>query len=185
MTNKPLLVFILLVLLALRFIVQPWFEHISLKQDELITINTRLSKVLSLQQTEQDLYGQLDQLIQLEKNGLATIQTRASSQQAMLATQNLVQTELEKNKIRLELFEWVGEQEISVGLVEARVNIRAEGLYADIAVAMLKLEQQQVFYKLQGLQLSQGNNLSWDSSAQLQMQFDVLYRLEASNGPAE
>ncbi len=169
-------------LLAVKFVVLPIADHQQQQLDDLRVLKQKLAKVKATQQMAGPLQQDLAALGQLKQDFINLLPVTTEHQLYAIQIQQQWQQAFEAEKVRLELFSWDGEQPMAVpGVYQGRLTMRLEGEFAAIARAVLKLEQNSTYLHLVELRQG-GSRLALDESASISMSVDVMYRLEANNG---
>lgn len=179
--NKPLLLVVLAILILLKFVVQPWYAAQADKLDELAVTSKRLSKVLALQHTEKPMLEELALL----KQKLATLDQQlpvaVTSKEMSLQVQNSWQDVFAAEHVQIEMFNWVGEREISAPTYfVGRVQLRLSGKLHQLMLATTVLQQRFPSASIEVNKLNQSSGLQITSATEQHLTIDFVYRLGES-----
>lgn len=179
--NKPLLLVVLAILILLKFVVQPWYAAQAEKLDELAVTSKRLSKVLALQQTEQPMLEELallrQKLVALDQQLPVAATSKAMSLQAQNSWQDIFAAE----HVRVEMFNWVGEREISApSYFVGRVQLRLSGKLHQLMLASMQFQQRYPSASIEMNKLNQSPGLQMTSETEQTLIIDFIYRLGES-----
>lgn len=138
LTDKKQLLFVLLVLLVLKFTVEPLYSWQDAQRAELTSLAAKQQKIKAILVNEQQFRTEYSAL-QAQTEKLAQhFAVVASVDDMKLQLQQRLQQAAELSLCRLELFDWVLEKPIEATFYQdARINVRCIGK----AAAVIKLQQ--------------------------------------------
>lgn len=179
--NKPLLLAVLAILMLLKFVVQPWYTAQAEKLDELAVTSKRLSKVLALQYTEKPMLEELTLLKQQLSSLDQQLPVATTSKDMSLQVQNSWQDVFAAENVQVEMFNWVGEREVSApGYHVGRVQLRLSGKLHQLMLATTLLQKKFPSASVEVSKVNQSSGLQMSSATELSLTIDFVYRLGES-----
>ena len=167
------------VLAALRFLVVPWFGSQATAHDRLFTVTRQLDRAEAVAEAGAELVSQRDALV-------ATVDALASRapvgvplNEYRLTVQRQLQSAAEAQNLKLALFEWVLDEQVEgTGLAFGRVRVQLDGPMRRVAAAHVEIEagMPNVFVRDVRVSISRGGR--WSTAARATFELDVFYRPE-------
>lgn len=177
MQNKSL-IWVLLFLLAARFVLVPWLEWQDERLIELKTLNKRLERseaLLSAKELVSSQAGQAESAVEALLQGIAVTPAAAEYK---ISFQQLLQQQLENLQVQLLLFEWNSDRSLDVfNLQRGRINLRLKGTYPNLLRAHAQLEHNFAGLQIRELRAGWSEALRASSEVELQLVIDLDYRV--------
>lgn len=165
------------VLAAMRFIVVPWVGAQSNAYDQLFTVTRQLDRAEAVAEAGTDLILRRDAL----SSNVDTLASRAPVaiplNEYQLAVQRQLRSVAEAEGLELSLFEWVLDDEVeAAGLGYGRVRVQMDGVLSRVASAHVEIEAglPNVFVRDIRVFVNRGGNFS--NAARATFELDVFYR---------
>lgn len=182
MDRQRLLFLIVVLLLALRFIVVPSYQHLQTLEQDNAEKRERLDKSVAFLASEtqlQEANRQMDiTLDQLE----SVFPSMADSNAAKLEFQRQVQDVAQKHNITLESIEWGAT--INGQPVRTELILRIKSRMKDLAAFQFDLQKMGTWLALKQMEFRvDGQNIGWKQLGQArgQLHFNVYYVVKASS----
>ncbi len=167
LNNKPLLIGIILLLAALKFLIVPWMDYQDEQKQQLETLTKRLVRSEALLEFKDQLYQQKDKQDTAVAQFTDKLEQSVSVQQYQLEFQQRLQQLIETKNAKLELFDWLSDADLKAfNIHRARINLRFTGQLSDVMAIHLMIEQQFPYAQILDLNtswvgdLTKGRNLS-------------------------
>lgn len=180
LNNKPLLIGIVLLLAALRFLIVPWMDYQDEQRQQLETLTKRLVRSEALLEFKEQLYQQKDKQDIVVAKFTGKLEQSASVQQYQLELQQRLQQLIENKNAKLELFDWLSDSDLkALNMHRARINLRFTGQLSDVIGIHLMIEQQFPFAQILDLNTSWIGNLGKGRNVTVTMLIEADYRVTA------
>lgn len=178
MTDRVrIMLVVVAVLAALRFIVVPWFGSQADTHDRLFTVTRQLGRAEAVAAAGTDIELQRDALVE----SVGALAARAPSGEPLNEYRISVQRQLasvaESQGLELSLFEWVlDDVSEGTGLAYGRVRVQFEGPMRRVAAGHVEIEagMPNVFVRGIDIFISRGGGFS--TTARATFELDVYYR---------
>ena len=135
-TKKNLLVAVLAVLLAIKFVIQPWLTYLDEQKQELQTLTKKLNRSESLLLVETQVQANELKLQQASELLLQSVAKTTDATAYRIQFQQQLQSLMESYNVQLAFFEWLSDSNLNAFSVQrGRLSIRLKGNVADVAKA--------------------------------------------------
>ncbi|MBU1311529.1 MAG: hypothetical protein KKE30_18560 [Gammaproteobacteria bacterium] len=179
MARNKLLIFVLGLLLVLRFVLVPWLDWQDEQATKLRTLTKQLVRSEALLEAREDVLkqsGNASQRAEVLKSGL--IKTTDAAQYRIEFQQEL-QKKLDSMNVQLASFEWMSDQDLRVFSIQrGRINLRLQGKLADIVLAHGMLELDYPGLQIRDLRAIWQGPLNVYSVVELQMLSELDYLVQ-------
>lgn len=179
--NKEILLAFAAVLVAIKFVIVPWYQA----QDEQIAglevSSKKLGRATALQNQQQQLETQLRELSAILAAYDELLPKGADKNAVSLAVQSQWQQIFEQQQIEVQSFNWTGERQVAQSNYwVARVALKLSGPLHKTLSALAKLEQQYPGLSFAESQLNHASGLQFAQNHDVQLTIDVLFKVDAS-----
>ncbi len=178
LNNKPLLIGIILLLAALRFLIVPWMDYQDEQKQQLETLTKRLVRSEALLEFKDQLYQQKDQQDIVVGQFTDQLEQSTSVQQYQLELQQRLQQLIETRNAKMELFDWLSDSDLKAfSMHRARINLRFTGQLSDVIALHLMIEQQYPHAQILDLNTSWTGDLTKGRNLNVTMLIEADYRV--------
>ncbi len=179
-TKKSILLGLLGLLLAIKFVIQPWLVYLDEQQQELQTLTKKLNKSEALLQVRSEVEANEKALKKQTQQLLQTIALTKDAAAYRIEFQQQLQMMLESYQVQLVLFEWLSDSELNAfSASRGRVSMRLKGSVADIARSHVAIEQQMKNVTFSDLKASWQGPLQPGQTVEMAVLIEVDYRVES------
>ncbi len=179
MARNKLLIFVLGLLLVVRFVLVPWLEWQDEQALKLQTLTKQLVRSEALLGAREEVLNQ-STTATLRADELKTGLTKTSDPaQYRVEFQQELQSKLDNIKVQLSSFEWMNDQPLGVfALTRGRINLRLQGSLADIVQAHAMLELDYPGVQIRDLRASLQGSINTFSTVELQLMLEMDYLVQ-------
>lgn len=179
--SKPFLLILVAVLVAIKFVLMPWYLYQEEQIEAIEVSNKKLSRALALQGQQQTLEDQFQKLSTLLTTYEKSLPNGPDKNTVSLAVQSQWQEIFEQHQVEVKLFNWTGERQLEQSnFWVARVVIKLSAPLEKNLQALTELAKK---YPAVSFEESVVNNASGVRFQQLQevhLTLDVLFKVNAS-----
>jgi hypothetical protein len=177
--KKNMLLAVLGLLLAIKFVVQPWLAYLDEQQQELQTLTKKLNRSEALLQVQAEVEANEQALKEQTQQLLQTIALAKDAAAYRIEFQQQLQMMLESYQVQLVLFEWLSDSELNAfSASRGRVSLRLKGSVADIARSHVAMEQQMKHITFSDLKASWQGPLQPGHVVEMAVLIEVDYRVD-------
>lgn len=178
-TKKNLLLAVLAILLAVKFVIQPWLEYLEEQKQELQTLTKKLNRSESLLLVQAEVEANEQRLQQVSDQLLQGVASASDAAAYRIQFQQQLQTMMESHNVQLVLFEWLSDAELhSFSVSRGRLSLRLKGNLADVAKAHLAIEVQLPYVHIRDLKANWQGPLQPGQVIELAALAEVDYKVE-------
>lgn len=179
--NKDFLLAFAALLVAIKFVIVPWYQAQDDQIAALEVSSKKLGRAIALQNQQQQLEEQLtvlsDTLLAYDKQ----LPKGADKNAVSLTVQSQWQQIFEQHQVEVQSFSWTGERQVAQSNYwVARVALKLSGPLHKTLDALARLEQQYPWLSFTESQLNHASGVSFTQNHELQVTIDVLFKVDAS-----
>lgn len=176
--NKNMLLALLGLLLAMKFLFVPWLDYLEEQRLELATLTKKLTRSEALLQVADQVQSNQQTITRASETLLATLAATPDAAAYRIAFQQQLQTTAESMAVQLVLFDWVSDIDLQgFNAHRGRVSVRVSGELVNLARLHLALEQRMPHLHIRELKIATPSSLQLGDRVEMAGIIDVDYRV--------
>lgn len=179
--SKPFLLILVAVLVAIKFILVPWYFF---QEEQIATIevnNKKLSRVLVLQGQQQALEEQYQKLSIILTTYEKSLPNGPDKNAVSLTVQSQWQEIFEQHQVEVKLFNWTGERQLEQSKFwVARVVIKLSAPLEKNIMALAELVKKYPAVSFEESIANNATGVRFQQLQEVQLTIDVLFKVDAS-----
>lgn len=176
--SKNILLWLLGILLCVKFVLAPWYQYQQQQLDEIQVSARKLNRALAIEGNEQAIDQELSRLSTMTSGFDEKLKQFDAESNASVEFQRQWGEAFSERQLTMQMFNWTGQRQLGVSPYwVGRVVVSVEGSLNQMLLLLLEFQQQNPTLSIAELRVNNPSGIEFQNSEQLTVTIDVLFKV--------